>query len=93
MKNTGGSLIASRRLAIRLVAGSWCILAFVLVTAYQSLLISFILAPGIEPPIVDSFADLANKTNVRLLVEKGRSLDSLLTVYTKGCYLTLYLSS
>jgi hypothetical protein len=67
-------------LAIRLVAGSWCLLAFVFVTAYQSVLISYILAPGMEPPIVDSFSDLVNKTDVRLLVEKGLSIDSMLTV-------------
>ena len=76
----GGAIIASRRLAIRLVAGSWCLLAFVFVTAYQSVLISYILAPGMEPPIVDSFSDLVNKTDVRLLVEKGLSIDSMLTV-------------
>jgi hypothetical protein len=80
-KNKGGSFNAPRRLAIRLVAGSWCILAFVLVTAYQSVLISYILAPGMEPPIVDSFADLANKTNVRLLVEKGWSIDDDHSIY------------
>jgi len=76
----GGGFIRSRRLAIRLIAGSWCLLAFVFVHAYQSVLISYILAPGMEPPIVDSFADLVNKTNVRLLVEKGLTIDSMFTV-------------
>ena len=65
---------------MRLVLGAWCIAAFVLVTAYQSLLISYILAPEMEPPIVNSLADLANKTNVQLLIEKGLPIDSFLTV-------------
>ncbi len=78
--NQGGGFLRSRRLAIRLIAGSWCLFAFVFVTAYQSVLISYILAPGMEPPIVDSFADLANKTDIHLLVEKGLSVDWMLTV-------------
>ena len=78
-KKKGGGFMRSRRLAIRLIAGSG-LLAFVFVTAYQSVLISYIMAPGVEPPIVDSFADLVNKTNVQLFVEKGLTIDSMLTV-------------
>jgi hypothetical protein len=64
------------------VAGAWCLLAFVLVTAYQSVLTSYILAPGMQPPLVDSFADLANKTNIRFFVEKGLSIDPFLMVFS-----------
>ena len=75
-----GGFLASKRLAPRLVAGAWSLLTFILITAYQTVLISYIMAPGMQPPIVDSFADLANKSDVRLIVEKGLSIDTLLTV-------------
>ena len=68
------------RFSIRLIAGSWCFLAFVFVHAYQSVLISYILAPGMESPIIDSLTDLVNKTDVQLLVEKGMPIDAFLTV-------------
>ena len=64
----------------RVIPGYWCILAFVLVTAYQSVLISYILTPVMQPPLVDSLADLANKSDVRLLVVKDLALDVFLTV-------------
>jgi len=76
----GGGFLASRRLALRLVAGALCILAFVLVTAYQSVLISFILAPGMQPPIISSVTDLAKKPDVHLVVDKGMAIDVFLTV-------------
>ena len=80
MNNKGGGNLPSRRLALRVVAGSWCILGFVLVTAYQSVLISYILTPVMQPPLVDSLADLANKSDVRLLVVKDLALDVFFTV-------------
>jgi len=54
--------------------------AFVLVTAYQSVLISYILAPEMELPIVDSLTDVAIKTDVQLVVDKGMGADSFFTV-------------
>ena len=65
---------------MRVVAGSWCILGFVLVTAYQSVLISYILTPVMQPPLVDSLADLANKSDVRMFVIEGMHGDVFFTV-------------
>ena len=65
---------------IRLVTGSWCILAFVLVTAYQSLLISYLLAPVSLPPIINGMKDLAQRTDVGLVVDNGLGIDALFSV-------------
>ena len=78
--NKGDGYLRSRRLALRVVAGAWCLLGFVLVTAYQSVLISYILTPVMQPPLVDSLADLANKSDVRMFVIKGMDGDVFFTV-------------
>ena len=72
--------LPSNKLALRLVGGAWCLLGFVLVTAYQSVLISFILTPVMEPPLVKSIVDVANKKDVRFLVEKGNAVELQFTV-------------
>ena len=77
--NAGVSL-SSNKLALRLVGGAWCLLGFVLVTAYQSVLISFILTQVMEPPLVNSLVDVANKKDVQIVVEKGNSMDMQITV-------------
>jgi hypothetical protein len=38
------------------------------------------MAPGMHQPIVRSLADLASRTDVRLLVDKGKAADVFLTV-------------
>ena len=70
-----GASIRSKKTAVRLVAAAWCLLAFVLVTAYQSVLISYILTPVMQPPIVNSMNDLATKKEVQLVVDKGPGID------------------
>ena len=77
--NAGVSL-PSNKLALRLVGGAWCLLGFVLVTAYQSVLISFILTPVMEQPLVNSLVDAANKKDVIFLVDKDLALDLAITV-------------
>ena len=75
-----GVSLPSNKLDLRLVGGAWCLLGFVLVTAYQSVLISFILTPVMEPPLVNSLFDVANKKDVRFLVEKGNAVELQFTV-------------
>ena len=77
---TSASYCNSKKFAIRLVVGAWCLLAFVLVTAYQSVLVSFIMSSGIEPPLVKSLSDLLSKPNVHVSVEKGKGIDNSLMV-------------
>ena len=72
--------LPSRRLALRLIAGSWCILAFVLVTAYQSVLISYIVTPVMQSPLANSIAELANNKDAQVVVEKGFVADTSITV-------------
>ena len=65
----------SRRLAIRIVAGAWCLTCFVLVTAYSSVLISFLTAPENYKPMVNSINDLALRPNIHLTLNKGLTPD------------------
>ena len=71
----------SRRLAIRIVAGAWCLTCFVLVTAYSSVLISYIVAPNLKP-IIDSFDDIPKVSGLKVVVDKGSSMDQFFTVGT-----------
>ena len=86
----GGNFLHSRRLALRLIAGSWCILGLVLVTAYQSVLISYIVTPVMQPPLANSIAELANNKDANLVVEKGLTTDLALTV-NANFYSQLYI--
>ena len=70
-----------RNLVIRFFVGAWSISCFVLVTAYSSVLISFLTAPADTfIPLVNSVNDLLNKTNVRVTVNKGLIADTLIKV-------------
>ena len=77
-----------RNLVIRFFVGAWSISCFVLVTAYSSVLISFLTEPADTfIPLVNSVNDLLNKTNVRVTVNKGLIADTLIKVtliYTLG---------
>ena len=75
-----GGYCSSKKLAIRWITGAWCLFAFVLVTPYQSVLISYILAPIILPLLINGAKDLAARTEVGLVVDKGLGLDLMLSV-------------
>ena len=77
---TSASYCNSKKFAIRLVVGAWCLLAFVLVTAYQSVLISYIVTPVMQPPLANSIAELANNKDAQVVVEKGFVADTSITV-------------
>ena len=89
-QSTAGTMCTSKKLMIRLIIGAWCLLAFVLVTAYQSVLISYIVTPVMQSPLANSIAELANKKDANLVVEKGLTTDLALTV-NANFYSQLYI--
>ena len=71
----------NRELGIRLLTGAWGVVGFVIVTAYSSVLISFVTAPdSFYTALTNSVYDLPNKPHVRLTVENDRFIDILLRV-------------
>ena len=88
-QSTAGTMCTSKKLMIRLIIGAWCLLAFVLVTAYQSVLVSFIMAPGIEPPLIKSLSDLVVKEHIHISVDKGKAFDMFLSVTFFNLFLHL----
>jgi len=81
-----GSLVGSavknyRQLAIRIFTGAWCLVGFVLVTAYSSVLISFVTAPDPFKLILNSIGDLLTNHNIKLIVNKNLMADVTFMVY------------
>ena len=76
---TTGAHFPRMRTAVYFVVGSWCLGAFILGSAYNSLLISYILGSNAKP-LVDSALELVQKSNVHLIVDKGRGTELFLTV-------------
>jgi ionotropic glutamate receptor len=66
--------------AVYFVLGSWCLCASVLVCAYNSLLVSYILGSNTAEPIVDSLRELAQNSKINLAVDKGYSADVYVSV-------------
>ena len=71
---------------MRLVGGAWCIVAFVLVTAYSSVLTSFITAPH-SLPLVETAKDVAEKPNVNPVTVRALGIDFIISVYIIRHYL------
>jgi ionotropic glutamate receptor len=67
------------RNAVYFVFGSWCLGAMILGCAYNSVLTSYILGSNAEQ-LVNSLTDLARKSNVHLVVDKGSAVESVLLV-------------
>lgn len=63
-----------------MIAGVWTLAAFVFVQAYTSTLFTYVIKPSSSAPLVDSVFDLANKSDINLLVKKGGDLEASLTV-------------
>jgi len=57
-------------LVIRFLTGAWCMTCFVLVTAYSSVLVSFMTAPEIYKSIINPVNDLPNKPDIHVTVTK-----------------------
>ena len=69
-----------KSLVVRLLAGAWCLACFVLITAFSSVLISFLTTIGDYKPLVNSVNDLPSKPDVRLTVNKDWGPDTLFQV-------------
>ena len=76
-----GSNNTNRKLAIRFLTGAWCLTCFVLVTAYSSVLVSFMTAPESYKPIINSIHDLpAKQHHVKVTVDKNLFADQIFQV-------------
>lgn len=69
----------TRKLKMRLVGGAWCLVGLVLVTAYCSVITSFITAPNSEP-LVETAKDVADRSNVKLVTVKAHAVEFILSV-------------
>ena len=85
-----GARIAGSRLPIRLIAGTWCLAAFVFVQAYTSTLITYILAPT-NDPLVSSFNELGERSDVQIILKKFGNVENMLTVKNPVC-LNVYIN-
>ena len=77
--NLAAENFMAKSLKMRLVGGAWCLVAFVLVTAYSSVLTSFITAPH-SLPLVETAEDVAQKPNVNPVTMKSYGADNIITV-------------
>jgi hypothetical protein len=62
------------------VAGIWCLAAFVLSQAYNSTLITYVIAPN-NRPLINSVLDIVNDPKIHLVVEKNMGLDVVISVW------------
>jgi len=70
----------TRKLFIRFLTGAWCLTCFVLITAFSSVLVSFLTAPEPYKPIINSVNDLPIKRDVQVTVRKGFFADIIFRV-------------
>lgn len=78
-----GNLEKRKTLVIRLMTGAWCLSCFVLITAYSSVLISFLTAPDKLKPLINSIEDLPKFPNIKVSLVKGWGPDIWLQVHHK----------
>ena len=72
--------VTAKKLNLRLVIGAcWCFVAFVLLTAYNSVLTSFVSAPHVQP-LVETAEDVAQKSHVNPVTIKNKGVDIMITV-------------
>lgn len=67
--------------AVVLLAGTWCLAAFVLVNSYSSTLITYVIAHE-NRPLISSIHDIGNSPHINVIVKKGHILDDYFTVST-----------
>ena len=70
-----------KSLVIRLMTGAWCLSCFVLITAYCSVLVSFLTEPETSKPIIDSINDLIKHPKLRVTLNKGWGQDFFFQVF------------
>ena len=64
---------------MQLAMGTWCLMCFVLVTSYSSVLTSFIMAPRYQP-LISSINQLAKSKVANPVVINGLGADVVITV-------------
>lgn len=74
-----GQVFRQRKVSVRCLAGAWCVTVFLLVTAYCSVLTSFITSPNYKP-LINSIRDLPKKPDIKLITVRGLSPDVLFMV-------------
>ena len=77
-----GGYIASKKTAIRLVIGAWCLLTLVLLNVYNSTLISYITTTQNAQVFANSIEEVAAGPNINLVITKNLGVDSVLSVST-----------
>lgn len=80
-----GGTSRDQKLTIRFLAGAWCTACFVLVTAYSSVLISFVTSPNYKP-MIQSLYDIPKNPKVKITVNRGWSPDLLFTNAEDGIF-------
>ena len=78
--NCLGGSVQSKKLFVRLAAGTWCLACFVLVNAYSSTLISYVTTPGYDPPVITSIKEIVKVPKLQLCAVKGKGIDMNLSV-------------
>ena len=74
-----GAYFSSKNRVTRVIAGTWCIGAFFLVSFYTSTLISYVTSPN-QQLLVDSVYDLQNRSDVNVVIDRGLYLDNIFSV-------------
>lgn len=65
----------------RIVAAAWCLGSFVIFNSYNTTLISYVTAP-LKDPLVKTIYDVKDKPEVKVIVDRGLSLQILILVGT-----------
>ena len=74
-----GGWCSSKKLAIRLAAGTWCLACFIIVTAYSSVLISFIVSPNLKP-IINSIEDIPKVHRLKVTTIEDSTIHRIMSV-------------
>ena len=72
-----GGYISCKITPFRIVIGAWCLLTLVLINAYNGVLISYVTTTHQTPPLINSIEDVATKSNIYIVVNKGLGQDTV----------------
>ena len=78
----GGVACAGRWLSVRVLVGTWCLACFILITAYSSVLISFVISPNLKP-VITSVYDIPKVHGLQVLIENNSTFHKVLNIYNK----------
>ena len=77
--SSGVFFVPSYKLKLRIAVGAWLLAAFVLMSAYSSVLISFILAPQFKP-LLENVKELGHRKDLLPATVKGNGPDAMIMV-------------